>query len=320
MQFVQKNLCVRLFARAFRLLAPLLVLSAADSLRAEVIYGPFLFQQESLSTQGVYNDGWQVSSEPMTFTNFIFKFNDPMLPVLYSSPNPLPNANDHGLPEDELLFLGPSLSDQAGESDILYRVASNGPNLPGFSREPLGRLTFATTGAPVLADTTGFANDLYDGPGGAAGDGKWLATNFAADYLLTAADFANESQQAVLYYDPMNGDGSALEGQFTGTSGYVGFRFQSITAEDFYGWLHITNITNSVSNSGGSSIFGFVVDSFAIRAASGTEPAGIQIGSTTPGMFSAVPEPGTYGVMLVLGAACGLRAWRRRVASAQSLS
>lgn len=318
MQFVQKNLCVRLFARAFRLLVPLLVLSAADSLRAEVIYGPFLFQQESLSTPGVYNAGWQVSSEPMTFCNFIFKFNDPMLPVLYSSPNPLPNAAALGLPENELLFLGPSLNDQAGQSDILYRVASNGPNLPGDPREPLGRLTFATTGSPVSADTTGFANDLYAGD--VAGDGKWLATNFAADYLLTAADFANESQQAVLYYDPMNGDANALEGQFTGTSGYVGFRFQSDTAEDFYGWLHITNISNSVSNSGGSSIFGFVVDSFAIRAASGTEPAGIQIGSTTPGMFSAVPEPGTYGVMLVLGAACGLRAWRRRVASAQSLS
>ncbi|MFN5052666.1 MAG: hypothetical protein ACK5L2_13540, partial [Planctomyces sp.] len=139
MQFVQKNLCVRLFARAFRLLAPLLVLSAADSLRAEVIYGPFLFQQESLSTPGVYNSGWQVSSEPMTFCNFIFKFNDPMLPVLYSSPNPLPNATDHGLPENELLFLGPSLTDQAGQSDILYRVASNGPNLPSDPREPLGR-------------------------------------------------------------------------------------------------------------------------------------------------------------------------------------
>jgi hypothetical protein len=118
----------------------------------------------------------------MTFTNFIFKFNDPMFPVLYSSPNPLPNAAALGLPENELLFLGPSLNDQAGQSDILYRVASNGPNLPGDSREPLGRLTFATTGSPVSADTTGFANDLYAGD--VAGDGGFCERVAAGGFVL----------------------------------------------------------------------------------------------------------------------------------------
>lgn len=309
------------FSRACRLLVPLVLLSATGPLKAEVIYGPFLLQQESLSSPGSYLPGWQVSSEPMTFCNFVFKFDDPMLPVLYSSPDPLPNAATHGLPENEALFLGPTLNSLIDPStgnpylDILYRVASNAPNFPGDPHEPTGRLTFATTGVEVTADTAGFANDLYDE---VAGRGRWLARNFSADYVLTAADFANESQQAILFYDPMDGGSTAPEGQFTGTEGYVGFRFQSDTSEDFYGWLHITDISTSASNVGGAGIYGFIVDSFAIRSASVTEPSGIRIGSSTPGMFSAVPEPGTYGVMLVLGVVLGLRAYRRRGSATSS--
>jgi hypothetical protein len=307
MQFVQDNLCVRLSLVA-RLLMPLVLLFVSGSVRGEVIYGPFEFQQESDTVAGVYQPGWQVTSEPMTFCNLIFLFNgDPAIfPVLYSAPDPLPNAADHGLPVNEYLFLGPSLNASGG--DILYRVASNAPTFPGDPQE-LGSLTFATTGSSLVADSSGFSDDLYSS---VAGGGKYLATNFAADYTLTAADFANESEQAVLFYDPMDGNPSAIEGQFTGSSGYVGFRFLSGSSKVFYGWLHITDISTSVSNPGGSSDFGFIVDSFAIRAATGGEPDGIKIGSATPGAFSAVPEPGTYGVMLVLGVAFGLRVYRRR--------
>lgn len=307
MKSVQNNLCTRLCVRACRLLLPLVMLFAAGTLRAEVIYGPFVLQQDRYGT-GVL-PGWRVTSEPWPFCQQPFNFDpsDPMYTDLYSSPNPLPNAADHGLPVSEFLFLGPSLNFSG--SDVLYRIASNAPTVPG-DPEILGRLTFATTGTTPSANLSAFDDDLYLG---ANGGGMYLATNFSADYLLTAADFANESEQAILFYDPMNGGAGSPEGQFTGSSGYVGFRFLSDTSEQFYGWLHITDIDTSVSNSSGASTYGFNIDSFAIRSASVTEPAGIRIGSSNPGMFSsAVPEPGTYGVMLVVGAVCGLRAYRRR--------
>lgn len=303
MKSVQDKLCVRQFARACRLL--LLVLSATGSLRADVVYGPFVFQQDR-SVPDVYERGWLVTTEPQVFCPLIFSFNDPLM-TLYSSPNPLPNAADHGLPESEVLFLGPSLNSGV-DPDVLFRVASYEP-MVGVTPDPVGRLTFATSGTPVSVDTTDFAADLNNS---VAGGGKYLATNFAADYVLSAADFTSESQQAILYYDPMDGGAHSPEGQFTGSTGYLGFRFESLTNEEFYGWLHITDINTSVSNSNGQSYFGFIVDSFAIRASSGTEFAGIRIGSSDPGMFSSVPEPGTYGVMLVLGTVLGLRAYRRR--------
>ncbi len=296
-----------------RTLLLIVVVFAAESKNAdaEVIYGTWTFQDNVSSGK----DGYLVANDNAPFCQPPFF---PFTPDLYVYPGgPLGTWGPGPNPPGGDVFTPDSSIPARLQESLLYmaRISSSGEYLfrvGSFADfEPrTNTFQFATSG--TLNSSYAPSSDpawVYDAS--TPGSGRFLATNFALGTEITAASFGAATDQAVLMYT--NPGSSVVEGNFSpsinGGSGYLGFYLDDpVASMEYYGWLHLTDITLDSTNNN----YSFRLLEFAMRGTGAGETPGIVVGSSTPGQFSAVPEPGVIWLMGGCVAVCAVRRYRLR--------
>jgi len=286
--------------------------AASKNVDAEVMYGTWTFQDNVSSGPGV--NGYLVANDGAPFCQFPFY---PFDPNLYVEPDAPPGTwvND---PVTGYTFTPDSSISARLQQSMLYmaRISSSGEYLFRVASFPDGEprtntFQFATSGTLNSGYAPG-SDPAWGYDASTPGGGRYLATNFALGTEITAASFGAATDQAVLMY---TNPGSHVEqGNFSpsinGGEGYVGFYLDDIadTGLEYYGWLHLTDIIlDSTTNN-----YGFRLLEFAMRGTGAGETPGIVVGSSTPGQFSAVPEPGVIWLMGGCVAVCAVRRYRLR--------